>query len=75
MNDTSANGERTAVIANDPEWDHFRRVERRRWRIDLHGGPLNGRRKFVRTKREAEEWCDEVGYAIARPATRDRADT
>lgn len=50
----------TVTIRNDPEWDSIRKVERRRWRIDLP----DGGRKFTRTKREAVEWCAELGYKV-----------
>lgn len=50
----------TAVIAKDPEWDRFRGVERRRWRIDVS----NGTRKFTGTRREAVEWCAAMDISV-----------
>lgn len=48
-----------AVITKDPEYDRVALVERRRWRIDLPSGG----RKYVTSKREAIEWCAEMGLA------------
>jgi hypothetical protein len=54
----------TATIVRDTEYTdslsrnpHVGRVERVIWRVELS----NGRRRICRTRREAREWCDEMG--------------
>lgn len=55
--------ERLAVIVKDPEFDHFKRVERRQWRADLYGVP-GFRRKYLPTRRALVEWCEEFGFKV-----------
>jgi hypothetical protein len=60
----------TAAVMNDPEYDGVARVERRRWRVAIS----DGRRCFKWTRREAVEWCEEMGlpYVVVNAPLRDR---
>jgi hypothetical protein len=55
----------TAAIMSDPEYSSIAMVERRRWIVALS----NGRRRYTTSRREAIEWCAEMGvpYVIAAP--------
>lgn len=64
---TEPGTQHTAAIMSDPEYSRAAMVERRRWRIAFSRYP--DRRKFVTSKREAIEWCEEMGlsYVISAP--------
>lgn len=57
----------SAAIWNDPEYGGVAMVERRRWRVQLSDAP--NRRKNVRSRAAAIDWCIEMGipYVLVDP--------